>query len=158
MNGHLPGASIVLMQTKYRDSSNKYYENINLLFTGDYNNKNLFFDVKPVPKFVYQLPISIIQEATYGDMDSTDIEYVFEKNLLNAVVGLIILFVVYSGFSMMIKKEIDKKADEATKSIQDTNQQISSIEQDSSNIKQQKDIYTDFLKTSVLPQSYNTSV
>lgn len=69
-----------------------------------------------------------------------------EKNLLNAVVGLIILFVVYSGFSMMIKKEIDKKADEATKSIQNTNQQISSIEQDSSNIKQQKDIYTDYIE------------
>lgn len=82
-----------------------------------------------------------------------------EKNLLNAVVGLIILFVVYSGFSMMIKKEIDKKADEATKSVQNTNQQISSIEQDSSNIKQQKQIYTDYIeeltKTSQLVEERN---
>lgn len=85
MNGHLPGAIIVLMQIKYRDSSNKRYENINLLFTGDYNNKNIFFNVNPVPKWVHQLPISIIQEATYGDMDSTTVEYVFEKNILNAV-------------------------------------------------------------------------
>lgn len=82
-----------------------------------------------------------------------------EKNLLNAVVGLIILFIVYSGFSMMIKKEIDKKADEATKSIQNTNQQISSIEQDSNNIKQQKQIYTDYIeeltKTSQLVEERN---
>ena len=82
-----------------------------------------------------------------------------EKNLLNAVVGLIILFIVYSGFSMMIKKEIDKKADEATKSVQNTNQQISSIEQDSSNIKQQKQIYTDYIeeltKTSQLVEERN---
>ena len=81
MNGHLPGAIIVLMQIKYRDCSDKYYENINLLFTGDYNNRNIFFDVKPLPKWVYQLPITIVQESTYGDMDSTEIEYVFEKNL-----------------------------------------------------------------------------
>lgn len=85
MNGHLPGAIIVLMQIKYRDSSDNYYENINLLFTGDYNNKNIFFDVPSIPKWVHQLPITIIQESTYGDMDSTEVEYVFERNVLNAV-------------------------------------------------------------------------
>lgn len=85
MNGHLPGAIIVLMQIKYRDSSDKHYENINLLFTGDYHNKNIFFNVTPVAKWVHQLPISIIQETTYGDVDSTEVEYVFQKNILNAV-------------------------------------------------------------------------
>lgn len=85
MNGHLPGAIIVLMQINYCDSSDKYYEKINLLFTGDYNNKNVFFDVPSIPKWVHQLPITIIQESTYGDMDSTEIEYVFEKNVLNAL-------------------------------------------------------------------------
>lgn len=85
MNGHLPGAVIILIQIKYRDSSDKYYENINLLFTGDYHNKNIFFDVRSVPKWVHQLPITIIQESTYGDMNSSEIEHVFEKNILESI-------------------------------------------------------------------------
>lgn len=85
MNGHLPGAIVALLQVKYHDDSDKHYEDINILFTGDYNNKNIFFDVRPVAKWVWQLPVTIIQEATYGDMYSTQIEYVFEKNVLNAV-------------------------------------------------------------------------
>ena len=85
MNGHLPGAVIALMQVKYRDDSGKHYEDINVVFTGDYNNKNIFFDVKPVAKWVHQLPVTIVQESTYGKMNSTEIEYVFEKNVLNAI-------------------------------------------------------------------------
>lgn len=85
MNGHLPGAVCILMQIKYRDGTHQYYEDINLLFTGDYNNKNVFFDVNPIPKWVYQLPVTIIQEATYGNMDSSEIKPVFESNLSNAV-------------------------------------------------------------------------
>lgn len=84
MNGHLPGAAIVLMQVRYH-SKEKSYKEINMLYTGDYNNKNMFFNVKPIPKWVHQLPINIIQEATYGDTNSSDIEYVFEKNILEAV-------------------------------------------------------------------------
>lgn len=85
MNGHLPGAICILMQIKYRDDSHQYYEDINLLFTGDYNNKNIFFDVEPIPKWVHQLPLTIIQESTYGDMDSSEITHVFEDNILNAI-------------------------------------------------------------------------
>lgn len=85
MNGHLPGAVVILIQIHYNDYTNKHYDDINLIFTGDYNNKNMFFDVKPIPKWVHRLPVSIIQESTYGDMNSTDIKYVFEKNILDAV-------------------------------------------------------------------------
>ena len=85
MNGHLSGAVVVLMQVKYRDNSDKYYKDINLLFTGDYSSKNLFFDVAPIPKWVHQLPITIVQESTYGGMNSTDVEYVFQDNVLNAL-------------------------------------------------------------------------
>ena len=49
-NGHLFGASCILIQIKYRDSSGTHYEDINLFFSGDYNNKNLLFDVPPIPK------------------------------------------------------------------------------------------------------------
>lgn len=84
MNGHLPGAIIILMQIRYHERD-KFYKDINMLYTGDYNNKNMFFDVNPIPKWVHQLPVNIIQEATYGDIDSSSIEYVFEKNILEAV-------------------------------------------------------------------------
>lgn len=96
MNGHLPGALIVLMQIHYQDSLHKY-EKINLLYTGDYNNKNMFFDVSPIPKWVHQLPISIIQESTYGAMNSDEIDYVFEKNIIDATnLGKEIVIPVFS--------------------------------------------------------------
>lgn len=85
MNGHLQGAMVGLLQVKYRDGSGTHYEDINLLFTGDYNNKNMFFDVKSIPKWVHQLPVTIIQESTYGNMDSDEIEPVFEHNVLTAL-------------------------------------------------------------------------
>lgn len=86
MNGHLPGAVVVLIQIRYanRESEIKY-DDINLLYTGDYNKKNMFFDVNPIPKWVHQLPINIIQEATYGDMDSSEVKHVFEENILEAI-------------------------------------------------------------------------
>lgn len=114
MNGHLPGAVCVLMQIKYRDSSHQYYEDINLLFTGDYNSKNIFFDVNPIPKWVHQLPLSIIQESTYGDMDSSQIQYVFIDNLLNAISkGKEVIIPVFSlGRSQEIMYVLKKLQDE----------------------------------------------
>lgn len=76
-NGHLVGASILLVQISYPG-----YEDINLLFTGDYNSNNLFAKVEPLPNWVCELPITVIQESTYGDMESTEIVECFEKNVL----------------------------------------------------------------------------
>lgn len=84
MNGHLPGAIVALMQVRYHDRERRY-KDINVLFTGDYSNKNMFFDVKPIPKWVHQLPLTIVQECTYGDMNSWETEKVFEKNFLDAI-------------------------------------------------------------------------
>ena len=53
-NGHLPGAALILFQISYPE-----YDDINLLFTGDYNNKNMFFDVPALPNWVNNLSISI---------------------------------------------------------------------------------------------------
>jgi metallo-beta-lactamase family protein len=75
-NGHLVGAALILVQISYPG-----YEDINLLFTGDYNDKNIFFDVDPLPKWVLDLPLTIIQESTYGDMDSSEISKSFESNI-----------------------------------------------------------------------------
>lgn len=76
-NGHLYGAAMILVQISYPGE-----KNINILFTGDYNNKNIFFDLEPVPKWVYSLPLTILQESTYGYMDSTDIMECFNDNIL----------------------------------------------------------------------------
>lgn len=79
-NGHLIGAAIILVQISYPE-----YEDINLLFTGDYNAKNMFFDVKPLPEFLKKLRLTVIQEATYGEMNSTDVVHCFEDNITKAL-------------------------------------------------------------------------
>ena len=79
-NGHLVGAALILVQISYPGN-----EDINLLFTGDYNNKNMFFDVDPIPEWILNLPLTIIQESTYGYMDSNERKEVFKENLLNCM-------------------------------------------------------------------------
>ena len=82
-NGHLLGASMVLVQIEDE-------ENINLLFTGDYNNKNVFFEVRPIPQWIKELPISVITESTYGDRTTQEVlsemDKTFEQNIVDAVV------------------------------------------------------------------------
>lgn len=84
-NGHLIGAALILVQISC-ESDNEFmeYEDINLLFTGDYKKDNVFFDVEDIPKWVKKLPITIIQESTYGDLNSTDVECCFEDNIVQA--------------------------------------------------------------------------
>lgn len=82
-NGHLVGAALILVQIKYQGC-----DDINLLFTGDWNGKNMFFDVPKIPKWIKKLPLTIIQESTYGTTDSKEANTMagtFEKNLLNCV-------------------------------------------------------------------------
>ena len=80
INGHLLGAALILVQISYPG-----YKDINLLFTGDYNYKNMFFDVPKLPGWVYQIPINIVQESTYGYMNSTEVEKCLESNVLEAL-------------------------------------------------------------------------
>lgn len=102
-NGHLVGAAIILVQISYPG-----YEDINLLFTGDYNNKNVFFDVMPLPEWVLNLPLTVIQEATYGDMDATDIEKCFKQNVLECIAnsGTVVVPVFSLGRSQEILYEM----------------------------------------------------
>ncbi len=79
VNGHIPGAALILVQI-----SEIGYEDINLLFTGDYNNTNLFFEVPELPEWVTELPLTVITEATYGDTLSTDVEYSFIETVYEA--------------------------------------------------------------------------
>lgn len=79
-NGHLYGAAMVLVKIK-DDRERKIY----ILFTGDYNNKNLFFDLKSIPQWVYSLPLTIVQESTYGYMNSWEKEETFADNVLRCI-------------------------------------------------------------------------
>lgn len=79
-NGHLYGAAMILVRISYPKE-----KDINILFTGDYNNKNIFFDLEPIPKWVYSLPLTIVQESTYGDMESSEIKEQFDTNILRYI-------------------------------------------------------------------------
>ena len=92
-NGHLVGAALILVQISYPG-----YEDINILFTGDYNNKNMFFDVPQIPEWVRKLPITIVQESTYGDKKTIDLPpECFETNVMKAISkGKTVIALVFS--------------------------------------------------------------
>ena len=74
-NGHLVGAVLTLVVITCPGE-----EDINLIYTGDYKDNNIFFNVEMPPKQVRQLNISaMFCESTYGDVDSTN--PMFEKCL-----------------------------------------------------------------------------
>ena len=79
-NGHLPGASSIEIEIHYSG-----YESIYFDVTGDYKASNKFFDVPEIPQDIRKRPVTIITESTYGDTDTTEVEYVFENNLLKAI-------------------------------------------------------------------------
>lgn len=75
-NGHLIGAAMILVQISYRG-----HGTINLLFTGDYNGKNMFFKIPKIRKNILELPLTVIQESTYGNMESSEIKQCFKENI-----------------------------------------------------------------------------
>ncbi len=79
-NQHLVGASMVLVRSKVYDT-----QEVNILFTGDYNNKNSFLENVELPEWVYRLKnLTIVTEATYGDTDTCDIKHVWADNVTKA--------------------------------------------------------------------------
>lgn len=80
MNGHLLGAALVLVTLSYPDC-----DSIHLLFTGDYNDHNLFFQVAELPQWVRRLPVTIIQESTYGNMTSEKVQPCFREHILECL-------------------------------------------------------------------------
>lgn len=79
-NGHLPGASMILVRISCPGE-----EDICMLFTGDYSSNSTFFDVGEIPKYVFDLPLTIVQESTYATTYTDSIVKVFEENVLKAV-------------------------------------------------------------------------
>ena len=108
-NGHLIGATVILVQISYPGC-----DDINLLFTGDYNNKNIFFNVPKLPKWVTELPITIIQESTYGYMDSSEMRKCFKKNIKSCIdnQGTALVLVFSLGRAQEILHKLKKMQDE----------------------------------------------
>lgn len=75
-NGHIPGAAMILVQISYPGE-----KDINLFFTGDYKPYNLLKTVQPMPEWVYELPINVVIESTYGDTETSEIRYNFEEDV-----------------------------------------------------------------------------
>ena len=64
-----------------------------------------------------------------------------EKGMLRVVAGLLVLFIVYSGFALMIKNQISQKSNEVDESIKNTQQQIFAAEEDASKLSQANSNY-----------------
>ncbi|HBC85125.1 MAG TPA: hypothetical protein DCZ30_07030, partial [Clostridiales bacterium] len=113
-NGHLMGAAVILVQISYPD-----FNDINLLFTGDYNKRNMFFDVKPIPEWILELPLTIIQESTYGDMDTSEIHKCFVDNILTCMscAGTAIVPVFSLGRSQEILYELKCMQDKGSLNV-----------------------------------------
>ena len=65
-----------------------------------------------------------------------------EKGLLRTISGLLIIFIVYSSFSSMIKKQIKEKNIEVEASIKNTETQIQTVEKDIENVRNKTNEYT----------------
>lgn len=102
-NGHLVGAALIFVRIIYPG-----FDDINLLFTGDYKGQNIFFDVEPIPERIRKAPITIVQESTYGDMDTDEMKPCFKENLLKCIEhgGTVIAPVFSLGRSQEILYEL----------------------------------------------------
>lgn len=82
-NGHLLGAIVTLVIISCPGE-----DDITLVYTGDYKDNNIFFDVDKISQQTRELKISsIFCESTYGDVDSTDNQFskCLAKNTANAL-------------------------------------------------------------------------
>lgn len=80
-NGHMLGAAMIFLKISYPEQ-----EDINLLFTGDYCDENVFFEVTAIPKAIRKKRLTLITEATYGDTSSDTIQKgLFEESLVNTL-------------------------------------------------------------------------
>ncbi len=78
-NNHLIGAVSYLVQISYEG-----FENINIFFTGDLKENNLFLEDTSVPKWIRELPVTLITESTYGDTKTLG-QPVFKRNVARAI-------------------------------------------------------------------------
>lgn len=69
-----------------------------------------------------------------------------EVGLIRIAVSLLMLVVIYSGFSVLLGQQMNKKEEEAKNSINNTNKQIQLAKSDSEKIKAKTNEYTTMIK------------
>ena len=69
-----------------------------------------------------------------------------EKALLRTAVGLLILLIIYSGFSILINKQMQSKTNQAQASIANTNKQIQAVDTDNEKIQAVTNEYTTMIQ------------
>lgn len=79
-NGHTSGAACINVQISYPGR-----ENLDLVFTGDYKPENKFFDVEEFPEWLYETPLTVVTESTYGNMDTEEIRYHMESDIVSKI-------------------------------------------------------------------------
>ena len=70
-----------------------------------------------------------------------------EMNMIRSAYSLLILIIIYCGFSGLLAKQIKNKENEADQSISATNEQISLANKDNDSIKQKTSQYTSMIKS-----------
>lgn len=69
-----------------------------------------------------------------------------ETGLIRVAIGLLLLVIIYSGFSALLANQIANKKQEAQESISSTNKQIALVNSDNEKIKTKTNEYTTMLK------------
>ena len=69
-----------------------------------------------------------------------------EIALVRTAVGLVILLVIYSGFSILLKNQMENKQQQAEESINNTNAQIQLAEKDNEEIQSRTNDYTEMIQ------------
>ena len=95
-NGHTLGACCIIVKVHYKGQ-----EPIYAFFTGDYNEKNTFFDVDEIPQKYRDLPINFITESTYGDKKKDIIQPVFDNLVLESMKNSETLIILVFAFGRM---------------------------------------------------------
>lgn len=65
-----------------------------------------------------------------------------ERGLLRGISGVLILFIVYCGFSSLIKRQIEEKSSQAQETINNTTAQIALIDKDIQSLQNRTNEYT----------------
>jgi len=69
-----------------------------------------------------------------------------EKGLIRIAAYLLVLLIIYSGFSILLNNQMEKKQEEANQSISVTRQQISLAKSDDEKVKSRTNEYTTMIK------------
>ena len=79
-NNHILGSTSILVEVSCKNEDSIY-----ILFSGDYSKENVALRKISLPKYVKNLPITIIQESTYGNSSKELIVPCFKNNVVNSI-------------------------------------------------------------------------